>query len=142
MNTRKNLIGSLAEGIKAIPEERWAYLEYQNDISDKIAAFMEEHSISKVELARRLKTSRAYITKVLRGNANMTMKTFVSLLFALEAKPDTKIISNNANIKENVSAIFSIISKNKDENIVPVSWQLDEKIETTAKEGMYESIAA
>jgi plasmid maintenance system antidote protein VapI len=92
MADRSTLTGSLADAARAIPDEHWAYLKYQDSISDSIYAFMEEHDISKAELARALGTSRAYITKVLRGDANMTMQTFVSLLHAMGAKAVTRIV--------------------------------------------------
>jgi transcriptional regulator with XRE-family HTH domain len=44
---------------------------------------MDEQGVSRAELARRLGTSQAYVTRVLRGNANFTLKTMNKLAFAL-----------------------------------------------------------
>jgi|SRR6185295_98354 len=44
---------------------------------------MEEQHVSRAELARRIGTSRAYITKLLGGNANFTLTTMVKLAMAL-----------------------------------------------------------
>ena len=96
MDTRHNLSGAYANAVRAIPEERWLYLEYQESISDQIAQHMEQHDISRTALAERLGTSKAYITKILRGDANMTMKTLVQLLFALGLKPVTQVVDKNA----------------------------------------------
>ncbi len=44
---------------------------------------MEEQHVSRAELARRIGTSRAYITKLLGGDANFTLMTMVKLAMAL-----------------------------------------------------------
>ncbi len=51
---------------------------------DDVCRRMEEKNISRAELSRRLDTSRAYITKLLGGNANYTLSTMVKLALALE----------------------------------------------------------
>lgn len=48
-----------------------------------LANRMEKLGISRAELARRLGTSPAYITKILGGNANFTLATMVKLATAL-----------------------------------------------------------
>ena len=44
---------------------------------------MEEQKVSRAELARRLGTSRAYVTKLLGGNANFTLQTMAKVAMAL-----------------------------------------------------------
>ena len=44
---------------------------------------MEEQKVSRAELARRLGTSRAYVTKLLGGNANFTLHTMTKVAMAL-----------------------------------------------------------
>ena len=44
---------------------------------------MQENKISRVELAKRLGSSPAYITKVLRGDINFTVETMVRLAKAV-----------------------------------------------------------
>lgn len=56
------------------------------EVTDAVARRMEELAISRAELARRLGTSPAYVTKVLRGNANFTLATVVKLARALESE--------------------------------------------------------
>jgi len=55
------------------------------DITEKIVARMEELCISRADLAARLNVSKAYITKLLRGDVNFTLKTLIALAAALEA---------------------------------------------------------
>lgn len=52
-----------------------AILEFTADIE----RLMDQQKITKTELAARLGTSQAYVTKVLRGTANFTMETMVKL---------------------------------------------------------------
>jgi transcriptional regulator with XRE-family HTH domain len=47
---------------------------------------MEEQRVSRAELARRLGTSRAYVTKLLGGNANFTLQTMAKVAMALGAQ--------------------------------------------------------
>jgi transcriptional regulator with XRE-family HTH domain len=54
------------------------------ELTEDICRLMEEKQISRAELARRLGTSRAYVTKLLDGNANFTLATMVKLAMALD----------------------------------------------------------
>ena len=55
------------------------------DITEKIVARMEELCINRADLAARLNVSKAYITKLLRGDVNFTLKSLIALSAALEA---------------------------------------------------------
>jgi len=54
------------------------------DITETIVKRMKELRINKAELARRLSVSKPFITKLLNGNVNMTIKTLVSIANALD----------------------------------------------------------
>lgn len=54
--------------------------------TEDVCLAMEQAGVSRAELARRLGTSQAYVTKVLRGNANFTIKTMVRLAAALDSE--------------------------------------------------------
>lgn len=78
-------------------KEKWFYqavAEYKNDVeyltevaildvTEKIAAKMKEQNLSRAELAKRLGVSKAFITKVLGGYPNLTIRSMVSLANAL-----------------------------------------------------------
>jgi transcriptional regulator with XRE-family HTH domain len=53
------------------------------DFTEALFIAMEEQGVTRAELARRLGTSQAYITRVLSGNANFTLKTMSKLALAL-----------------------------------------------------------
>lgn len=42
------------------------------EVTEEVARCMDELDISRAELARRLGTSPAYVTKILRGDANLS----------------------------------------------------------------------
>lgn len=90
--------GELAETASSINSEDWAYFNLVDSLSDQIAEYMEDTGVSKAELARRLGSSRAFVTKVLAGDANMTLKTFSKVLFHLGAKPEVKIIDQHVKV--------------------------------------------
>jgi transcriptional regulator with XRE-family HTH domain len=62
------------------------------DLTEQIAARLIDTGMRRSELAERLGTSRAYVTKLLDGQENMTLKTLVRVANALEMKVETKFI--------------------------------------------------
>jgi antitoxin component HigA of HigAB toxin-antitoxin module len=49
------------------------------DFTEEVVEHMEKRGMNRVELARRLGRSPAYVTKLLRGNNNFTLQTMVQL---------------------------------------------------------------
>jgi transcriptional regulator with XRE-family HTH domain len=58
----------------------------RSEISDQISRLMDSEHISNAELARRLGKSRAYVTKILQGNANFTLDSLVQIARVLGCK--------------------------------------------------------
>lgn len=56
------------------------------DFTEGLYRLMERRDLSKAELARRLDTSPAYITKVMRGNTNFTVESMTRLARAAEGQ--------------------------------------------------------
>ena len=59
--------------------------------TEEVFRLMEEQGVSRGELARRLGTSPAYVTKILRGNANFTLASMVKLARALGSELGIKL---------------------------------------------------
>jgi transcriptional regulator with XRE-family HTH domain len=59
------------------------------EAAEVIAGLMAEKNVSKADLARRLNKSRAWVTQLLSGKANMTIRTLAEVVHALDA--DVKI---------------------------------------------------
>lgn len=56
------------------------------EASEIIARLMAEQDVSKADLARRLNKSRAWVTQLLSGKANMTVRTLAEVVYALDAE--------------------------------------------------------
>ena len=55
------------------------------EVTEIIAQLMQKKNVKKVELAERLGRSKGYITQLLNGRANMTLKTVADVLWALDS---------------------------------------------------------
>lgn len=53
------------------------------DAAELVSRLMEEQGINKAELARRLGKTRAWVTQLLSGQANMTIRTFAEVTYVL-----------------------------------------------------------
>ena len=56
------------------------------DFTEKLELKMKELKVTRAELARRLGVSKPFVTKLFNGNPNMTIKTMVSILHALDCR--------------------------------------------------------
>ncbi|MBN1424512.1 helix-turn-helix transcriptional regulator [Candidatus Fermentibacteria bacterium] len=75
--------------------------EYHAEIAaigftESLCALMAERGVSRAELARRLGTSQAYVTKILRGDANFTLTTMIRLVRALGADLNVSVSPRSA----------------------------------------------
>jgi transcriptional regulator with XRE-family HTH domain len=61
------------------------------EITEAVVRRMDELAISRSELARRLGTSPAYVTKILRGSANFTLASIVKLARALDCDVSVRL---------------------------------------------------
>lgn len=61
------------------------------EITEAVVRRMNELAISRSELARRLGTSPAYVTKILRGSANFTLASIVKLARALDCDVSVRL---------------------------------------------------
>lgn len=53
------------------------------DVTSKICELMEDQGISKADLSRALKTSKGYVTQMLDGSRNLTLRTLSDVFLAL-----------------------------------------------------------
>lgn len=93
--------GMVAEAETSI--EYWLHgpvVELTEDLSRR----MKEQKISRAELARRMGTSRAYITKLLSGDANFTLQTMVKLALAVNGVLHLHIADKDAAVRWNDNA--------------------------------------
>ena len=56
------------------------------DFAEELCRLMDESGVSRTQLAERMGVSRAYITRILRTDYNLTAETMVKVALALEAR--------------------------------------------------------
>lgn len=94
------------------------------EFTEKMVRRMEELSVSKSELARRINTSPAYITKLLRGTTNFTVETMTKVALALECEVRLRLQPQGARTK------WFDLWENTPESVsprAPVNWVSEEK---------------
>lgn len=81
------MYNALLKGIKYDSEDMKFYLQEKLifEITECIAEMMQKKSISKSELAKKLGRTKGYITQLLNGNANMTLRTISDVMWALDS---------------------------------------------------------
>lgn len=60
-------------------------------IGEMMVECMELRRLSRSELAERMNVSKAYVTKLLDGKPNMTVRTLANVAVALDASVDVKL---------------------------------------------------
>ena len=86
-------------------------LEFTSDLYQ----LMKQKSWTKADMARTLKTSQAYITKVFKGDVNFTIDSMVRLTRALGGKIHIHVVADNVDVRW-----FDVI---KAEKKPEVSWK-------------------
>src|SRR5690625_2503957 len=64
-----------------------------------ISRLMAQHEISNAELARRLDSSPAYATKVMRGDSNFTLDSMVNISHALGSTLHVRVADSSADVR-------------------------------------------
>lgn len=65
------------------------------DFAEEVSKYLDEQGVTRAELARRMGTSPAWVTKMLRTNWNMTMETMAKVAFYLGMKVEPKFVRIN-----------------------------------------------
>jgi transcriptional regulator with XRE-family HTH domain len=66
------------------------------DFAEEVGRLMEEQKVSRAELARRLGTSPAYVTKILHWTANLTLISMSKIALAFGARVHLNLAPKNA----------------------------------------------
>jgi transcriptional regulator with XRE-family HTH domain len=69
------------------------------DFTDALEDLMRRRNVNKSELARRIETSPAYITKILRGSTNFTLETMVKLVRAVEGRLHVRVCGTEDDVR-------------------------------------------
>ncbi len=87
----KDMFFSEDKNFSKAEERTYAREELVYNVTEDILVALEDLSVSKKELARRLGKSRSYVTQILSGARNMTLGSLSDICFALGIKPKVTI---------------------------------------------------
>ena len=131
---KKKSLDSLFESAKT-KDTYWtsrAILEFTSDLYQ----LMKQRGNTKADVARSLKTSQAYITKVFKGDVNFTIDSMVRLTRTLGGKVHIHVVADNVDVRW-----LDVIKGDKKP---AVSWNTNEfeKITSEGSNDVKEPIAA
>jgi transcriptional regulator with XRE-family HTH domain len=88
---------STVEGMRLWQQERAIF-----EVTERICALMQERQVTRAELARRLGATPGYITQLLDGTANMTIRKISDLYLALnrEFVPGDRALSKQPQVRK------------------------------------------
>ncbi|USE34103.1 helix-turn-helix transcriptional regulator [Endozoicomonas sp. SCSIO W0465] len=75
------------------------------NVTEDILVIMEDKGISKAELARKLSKSRSYVSQVLDGARNMTLRSLADICYALDIKPTVMINDAKTGLRLNAPVL-------------------------------------
>ena len=75
------------------------------DFAEEVGRLMEEQKVSRAELARRLGTSPAYVTKILHWTANLTLTSMSKIALAFGSRVHLNLAPKNAPYGRRVAAV-------------------------------------
>jgi len=70
--------------------------EVKLTFADELCRLLDEQGVSRGQLAERLGTSRAYVTRILRTDYNLTAETMVKVARALDARVELALVPKDA----------------------------------------------
>ena len=65
---------------------------YQNEIFREVHGYMQEKGVTQKELAKKLGVSDAYVSQILNGKFNFTLKKLIELGLAIGKIPKIKFV--------------------------------------------------
>jgi len=106
------------------------WFEYeQNELFRQVVKFMEEEGINQTELAVRLGVSKGYISQILSGNFNYTLKKLIELCLAIGLVPKINYNKIDNVVREDLERrnFYNNYEFNYNDNIIQLSNDLEIK---------------
>ena len=77
------------------------WFEYQqNELFRQVTEYMERENINQTELAARLNVSKGYVSQILNGNFNHTLKKLIEICLAIGLVPQIKFTNVEEVVKK------------------------------------------
>jgi transcriptional regulator with XRE-family HTH domain len=95
---KKELVPELENSreVQMLYEEEGLVLE----VTEAICNLLQKQNMKRSGLARKLGVDKSYITQLLDGSSNMTLKTISDVLFCLDSRAKIKIEPMNEQIED------------------------------------------
>jgi transcriptional regulator with XRE-family HTH domain len=72
------------------------YTRFTQDLRSTVTWYMQEHDVSRAELARRMKVTPGRVSQMLSGDENLTIRTLSSIARCLGARWDLELVPIDA----------------------------------------------
>lgn len=70
------------------------------DVTEQLAGTLEDGGVTRAELARRLGRTPGFVSQVLSGGRNLTLRTIADIAAALSLRPSFKLSCNRKTVPE------------------------------------------
>lgn len=74
---------------------------YQNEIFRQLTAYMEMHNLTQKDIAKALGVSNAYVSQIMNGNFNFTLKKLIELGLLMGKVPHLEFLNQDEFWKRN-----------------------------------------
>jgi len=88
-------------------EEFW-FESLQNEIYRMVSEYIREEGITQTQFAEKLGVSKGYISQIMNGNFNYTLKKLIELSLAVNKAPGFEFKNLNIFIKEDQSKRYNM----------------------------------
>lgn len=106
----------------------------QNDIFRFVKSYMNENEINQSELAQNLGVSKGYISQILNGNFNFSIKKLIELSLKLNIAPDIDFKPLNQFIQKEMQRVEGIERGKQDLTITEITTKLGVSVKTSWEE--------
>lgn len=80
--------------VKNLRQEPDYWLEgIQNEIFRQVEAYLEANQLTQTQFAEELGVSKGYVSQILSGNTNLSMKKLVELFLSIGLGVELKVVS-------------------------------------------------
>lgn len=77
--------------------------KYQNEIYRQLTSYMKENGLTQSDVAKSLGVSNAYVSQIINGNFNFTLKKLIELGILIGKVPEINFISKEEFIRKSKS---------------------------------------
>jgi transcriptional regulator with XRE-family HTH domain len=88
---------NINDAAPSISPQEWAFFHLLDGVSDAIAAYMKRIGVNKTELAKRMNAKAPFVSRLLSGDSNPSLKTLSKVFFCLDAKLEFRIVPAESN---------------------------------------------